>query len=548
MTTPRDGTACTSGASGSAPEPCECNDPYRAAPFAALAVDPDARVSFVNEAACRLLGRASASLLGADLRALVDERHREALVAAWERLWEGGEVERVSDDVDLDFRSDSGGVVPVHVSLSLEARSGGDRTCARLIVLDARRRRDAEERAARMRDDLSLASAELGRSARIKDEFLAATSHELRTPLTGILGMTEALLDGLYGELTPSQKRALGTVDESGRHLLALINDILDFSRAESGNLDLQIERASVRSICDSALSLVRESARRKSQRVQFSITPDDIEIEADPRRVTQMLVNLLGNASKFTAERGRIALEVSLEASAGVVVFTVSDDGVGIAPSDLPKLFRPFTQLDGALARRQAGTGLGLSLVQRMVELQGGSVHAESELGKGSRFSLRLPAASLGRGAPLSLRGTSAPHTELTGPSSGQPRRVLVVDDNELNLGFLVDFLRSIGHEISVARDGREAIEQVRAARPDVVLMDIQMPDVDGLEATRILRSDPDPAIASTRIVALTALALEGDRERALAAGVDEHMAKPVSLRRVKELIERLTTGAEAP
>jgi CheY-like chemotaxis protein len=260
------------------------------------------------------------------------------------------------------------------------------------------------------------------------------------------------------------------------------------------------------------------------------------------------MLVNLLGNASKFTAERGRIALEVSLEASAGVVVFTVSDDGVGIAPSDLPKLFRPFTQLDGALARRQAGTGLGLSLVQRMVELQGGSVHAESELGKGSRFSLRLPAASLGRGAPLSLRGASPPRADLPGPTSGQPRRVLVVDDNELNLGFLVDFLRSIGHEISIARDGREAIEQVRAARPDVVLMDIQMPDVDGLEATRILRSDPDPAIASTRIVALTALALEGDRERALAAGVDEHMAKPVSLRRVKELIERLTSGAGAP
>jgi len=544
MTTLRDGASCSTGG---VPVPCECNDPYRTAPFAALAVDPDARVSFANAAACRLLGRSSTALVGSDLRAFADERHRGALEAAWQRLWQSGEVDRATDDLDLDFRSDSGALVPVHVSLSLEVRPEGDRTCARLIVLDARRRRDAEERAAQMRDDLSLASAELGRSARIKDEFLAATSHELRTPLTGILGMTEALLDGLYGELTASQKRALGTVDESGRHLLALINDILDFSRAESGNLDLQIERASVRSICDSALSLVREPARRKSQRVQFSITPDDIEIEADPRRVTQMLVNLLGNAVKFTAERGRIGLEVSLDASAGVVVFAVSDDGVGIAPSDLPKLFRPFTQLDGALARKQSGTGLGLSLVQRMVELQGGSVRAESELGKGSRFSLRLPAVSLGRGDPLSLRGASPPGSGVVAPASGQPRRVLVVDDNELNLGFLVDFLRSIGHEVSIARDGREAIEQVRATRPDIVLMDIQMPDVDGLEATRILRSDPEPAIASTRIVALTALALEGDRERALAAGVDEHMAKPVSLRQVKALIDRLTSGATA-
>jgi PAS domain S-box-containing protein len=504
-------------------------------------VDDEGRIGFVNRAWCEALGYEATEVLGRSVFDFVAPTHRDACRAELARVVRG-EGEPTVETVLLTRH---GRALTVEGRVSVR-RLDADQTETRGYFRDVTARRAAELAERRSREELARKNAELSRSGRIKDEFLAATSHELRTPLTGILGMTEALTDGLYGELTEPQKKALSTVDESGRHLLELINDILDFSRAESGQLELHVERTSVRSLCDAALALVRESARRKHQRMHFSIHPDDIEIEADARRVKQMLVNLLGNAVKFTPERGRISLDVELGAASDEVRFVVADDGIGIAQEDLAKLFRPFTQLDGALARRQAGTGLGLSLVQRMAELQGGGVQVESAVGKGSRFTLILPSVGLGaRGGPSSLRHFAPSSREIEPPASVRPRRVLVVDDNELNLGFLVDFLRSIGHRVSVARNGLQAIDQTRELRPDIVLMDLQMPELDGLEATRRIRADDDEHVASTPIVALTALALEGDRERALEAGVDDHLAKPVALRVVKETIERLARAS---
>jgi len=237
---------------------------------------------------------------------------------------------------------------------------------------------------------LSDANTKLAQAARLKDEFLANMSHELRTPLNAILGISESFLEEIYGPINDKQRKFLHILEDSGHHLLSLINDILDLSQIEANKLTLEINAVSVNKICQASLGMIKEAAFKKQIRVTFTLDYAINTIQADERRLTQILVNLLSNAIKFTQKGGSIRLEV--EGEAQVVHFRVFDTGIGIAEKDMKYLFEPFVQLDGSLSRAQEGTGLGLSLVCRLTEMHGGSISVESSVGEGSCFTISLP------------------------------------------------------------------------------------------------------------------------------------------------------------
>jgi signal transduction histidine kinase/DNA-binding NarL/FixJ family response regulator len=251
---------------------------------------------------------------------------------------------------------------------------------------------ELEHRVAERTADLSAANAELARAVRAKDEFLAVMSHELRTPLNAILGMSEGLQDEVYGPLNERQLKSLNTIAGSGRHLLSLINDILDISKIEAGRLEWTISAVSADSVCRASLGLIAQAARKKQLRVSYTFDVAVTIIQADARRLKQILVNLLSNAVKFTPEGGAIGLEVVGDAEREMVHFTVWDTGIGIPAEQMDRLFEPFVQLDSSLSREHEGTGLGLALVRRLSDMHGGSVAVESKVGQGSRFTVSLP------------------------------------------------------------------------------------------------------------------------------------------------------------
>ena len=400
------------------------------------------------------------------------------------------------------------------------------------------------EEAARQMDH---ANAELARAAQAKDEFLAAMSHELRTPLTSILGLSETMGDGLLGPLSAQQEKAARMIHENGTHLLELINDILDMSRVASGPMHLRWDQVPVDQLCEASLRLIGPAAKRKGLRVSLAIDPKARLVRGDSRRLKQMLVNLLGNAAKFTPEGGSIGLDVQAEPERGELCFGIWDTGVGIPREQFERLFQPFVQLDSRPARQYDGTGLGLALVSGMAELHHGRIQVESEVGRGSRFEIRLPWDPAAQRADRLQPDSS--ETGEAGIEAGvrEPWRVLLVDDNPGNLEMFSAYLRIRGCEVHTAGSGPEAIRLVHAPRPDVILMDVQMPGMDGLETTRRLRSDP--ALRTVPIIALTALAMPGDREQCLEAGMDDYLTKPLGLKElhatVAQWVARTRTAA---
>jgi signal transduction histidine kinase/CheY-like chemotaxis protein len=378
---------------------------------------------------------------------------------------------------------------------------------------------------------------ELLRAGRLKDEFLSGMSHELRTPLNAVIGMSESLKEGTYGDLSDDQTGAVSLIESSGQHLLSLINDILDLSRIEADRFDLEVADTDVHAVCRAAMAMVRSLAHKKHITLQLAIDPEAESVRADERRLKQVLVNLLSNAVKFTHDGGAVRLTVTGEEAAGRLLFAVADTGIGIAADDLPRLFQPFSQLDSALNRRHTGTGLGLALTKRMVELHGGFIDVASVPGQGSTFSVVLPWTP--QAATVNASPEREPMAHGIDAAASPSRHLLLVDDNPGNQQVLADFLRARGFEVQQATSAEEGLAAARTRRPALVLMDVQMPAVDGLEATRQLRADPD--LRSLPVVALTSLAMKGDRERCLAAGMDDYLSKPVKLTELLATIERL-------
>ncbi len=384
----------------------------------------------------------------------------------------------------------------------------------------------------RAEETLRHANVELARAMRIKDEFLANMSHELRTPLNGILGLSEALQLQTYGGLSEKQLRAVKNIESSGRHLLSLINDILDLSKIEAGKLEVHIEPISVVDICQASLAFIKEPALKKGIHTSFVSDPLAVTVLADVRRLKQILVNLLSNAVKFTPPGGRVTLNIQANIQKRMLEFCVSDTGIGISANDLAVLFQPFTQIDSSLTRKHEGTGLGLALVKELSELHGGNIQVSSQVGQGSTFTVCIPwqPDSLVLDALSVEENLEAPAqiAEVVPPK--RPGKILMAEDVELNIVMVGDYLESQGYTFISAMNGREALEKAREQLPDIILMDVQMPEMDGLEATRQLRLDP--RFATVPIIALTAMAMTGDRERCMEAGATDYISKPLVLR----------------
>jgi PAS domain S-box-containing protein len=381
-----------------------------------------------------------------------------------------------------------------------------------------------------------------------KSQFLANMSHELRTPLNAILGMTEAMLDRVFGDLDERQISSLETIQRSGRHLLDLISEILDLSKIEAGRLTLEKSPTDPVSLARQCLGMVRPLAERKQVSLDSDFPPSTPTLALDERRLRQALLNLLGNAVKFTPDGGRITLAVGWSAetasSPSELTFTVSDSGIGIAQDDLERVFKPFHQVENHLTRQHEGTGLLLALVRNLVELHGGRVSVASRLGQGSRFTLHFPnldAASAKSPTLPPVQGTPNPdrirQPAFNAPS--QTRRILYAEDNEANLATLGAYLEAHRFEVIAARDGFAALEAFAKEPVDCVLVDIQMPGLDGFEMMQRLRATPEGA--SVPIIAVTALAAEEDRQRCLAVGANDVFTKPLALRKLLDRIREL-------
>ena len=369
-----------------------------------------------------------------------------------------------------------------------------------------------------------------------KSEFLANISHELRTPMNGIIGMIDVTLDT---PLTTEQAENLRTAQRCAYSLLSLLNEVLDLSKIEAGKMQLEQIPFELRTLLQDCLKSYEPAAIRKGVALVAAISPSVPEHAiGDPLRIRQITGNLLSNAVKFT-ERGSVELHAdAAESESGdlVLQLVVRDTGVGIPGDKLAHIFEKFTQADGSVSRKYGGTGLGLAITRKLVELHAGEIRVESEVGVGASFYVTLPSG-------VSINPARREHSEaLQASALDRPLddgvRILLVEDNQVNQKVVCAILSKRGFEIAIASDGREALSKLEAGGFDLILMDVQMPVLDGLEATRLIRQDA--RWSGLPIIAMTAHAMNGDRERCLTAGMDGYIAKPVHPSDLVETIEQ--------
>lgn len=378
-------------------------------------------------------------------------------------------------------------------------------------------------------------------SSRAKAIFLATMSHELRTPMNGVLGCTQLLQDTA---LTDPQRQLLETMHRSAESLLVLVNDILDFSKIEAGKMSLEVADVDLHPLVADVITLTSEAAKKKGLTVQVQLAPDiPAELRGDPIRLRQILFNLVGNAIKFT-EQGGIHISVKTvpchqkNSDAIVLYWTVKDSGIGITADQQARLFGAYAQADVSTARRYGGTGLGLMICCQLVELMGGAMMVESKPGEGSAFSYttsllpaiqRVPSAHVGKASIAAIADRAT------------PLRILVVDDNEINQVVACKFLQKLGCQVEVARNGREAVESITHATYDAVLMDCEMPEMDGYEATQEIRRQEHTTTRHLPIIALTGHASSEDAQKCRQAGMDDVVTKPMTLPTLRATLERL-------
>ncbi len=419
------------------------------------------------------------------------------------------------------------------------------------VYRDITELREREEALAAAKESAEQARAEAEAANSAKSTFLATMSHEIRTPMNGVLGMIE-VLERLG--LTDEQQSTVATMRESAQALLRIIDDVLDFSKIEAGKLNLEQTTFSLSALMDQVRQTFLPLAEAKGLSVTSFVDPGSHDaLIGDPTRVRQILFNLVGNALKFT-ERGGIVLRAGTAPLGGErtrVTLVVQDTGVGLAEEERSRLFRPFSQADSSTTRRFGGTGLGLSIVRRLAELMEGSVKVESELGRGSVFTVELTLVAAVDDSPLLSLARPAPAVAASSIAHDEQRKVLVVDDHPVNREVLLRQLAILGIDADSAVDGAEALAMWQSGDYALVLADIHMPRIDGYELTRRIRAiEAQSGAARTPLVAVTANVMKGEEERCLAVGMDAYLGKPIGIDRLQVTLERwLSIGAgQAP
>ena len=466
-----------------------------------------------NAAAEQLFGYTADEAIGRSIMMIIPEERADEEPVILRRIRAG---ERVEHFETLRRRKD-GTPVNISVTISPIVDARGRIIGASKIARDISDRKRAEEM--QRKSELALKEAD-----RRKDEFLATLAHELRNPLAPIKNAVELLrLSERKGESTAQIREMLQRQVEQMRRL---IDDLLDVSRINRGTIELRRERVELAAVIRSATEISRPAIEKMSHNLSITGPAEPVYLDADPIRLSQMLANLLNNACKFTERGGRIALTAAREGSS--VVISVRDNGIGIAPEKLPHIFAMFFQADRSLERSRAGLGIGLTIVHRLAAMHGGTVEARSEgAGKGSEFVLRLPCLA----EKSASEAVEAPSNAAVGP-----HRILVADDNADAADSLTILLSTIGNDVHTARDGQEAVEAAQMFEPQVVLLDIGMPRLNGYEACRRLRQQPrgDEML----LIALTGWGQKSDRRRTQEAGFDAHMVKPVDLNELMKLL----------
>ncbi len=440
--------------------------------------------------------------------------------------------------VDLSMATLNQQLFPLRLSLALSL-TGSALLSALAGLLHWRSLRSSEralEVSLEARDLARRAAQESEQANLAKSTFLATMGHELRTPLNGVIGLTDILLST---GLTPHQKECLQTVRNSGESLLLLLNQLLDFSAIDSGALVIDAAPCRLRSLVEEVVHLFRQQAQSKGLAITLSFDADVPDVvTSDPLHLRQILVNLVGNAVRFTLH-GQVAVAVGVEDlqpdGRRPVLFRVRDTGPGISLSSRETLFQPFTQADGSSTRPHGGTGLGLAICHHLVVAMGGVIEVESEPGQGCLFTVSLP-----------VTVPAEPEPAEASFADSHPLRILLAEDNRVNARVCELMLQRLGYGVSVACDGEEALEQQRSLDPDIILMDLRMPKLDGFDATRRIREQGDRG-ARPWIVAVTANIRESDRAQALASGMDDFIGKPIRVETLQGALSRAYAAVQA-
>lgn len=508
-------------------------------PDAVVSLDLGQRVVMWNAAAERLFGLPATQAIGQDFTRFVPQRLDIAGPGDPHAAHAHAHAQAVVPGTPLQLQAHRADGTTVHIELNLSQWIEGGEGFTTFVV------RDVSERV-QLLEELRRAKEAAEHANQAKSDFLANMSHEIRTPLNAILGMAHLVRPHLVDECCHGY---LDRIEQSGRHLLDLVNDVLDLAKIEADRLTLEHVPFELRVVLDNLHGLLVDRAAVKGLALSIEVAPDVPTVLAgDPLRLGQVLINYGYNAVKFTSQ-GSIRVSVSVDARDGdacVLRFAVRDTGIGISPEQQTRLFERFQQGDSSISRQYGGTGLGLAIARRLATLMDGEVGVDSRLGEGSTFwfTARLGVGAIpvfadpGTVRPVpTIASSSAQSAPRPVPAARRGARVLVVDDNDVNLLIARETLAREGLRIVTAADGREAVERIRDEPFDLVLMDLQMPVLDGLEATRRIRAMP--CGAQVPILAMTANVMTTDRDRCLAAGMDEVLTKPIEPARLVAVLD---------